>query len=69
MQLFNNFGNFDIEGVTTINACYGGTAALFNTIAWIESSAYDGHRFGCVVASDVAVYKKGNARPTGITNY
>lgn len=65
MQLFSKYGNHDIEGITTINACYGGTAALFNTIAWVESSAYDGHRLGCVVTTDVAVYKKGNARPTG----
>lgn len=30
MQLFKEYGNHDIEGVTSINACYGGTAALFN---------------------------------------
>ncbi|EAR84420.2 hydroxymethylglutaryl-CoA synthase (macronuclear) [Tetrahymena thermophila SB210] len=65
MQLFNKYGNHDIEGITTINACYGGTAALFNTLAWVESSAYDGKRLGCVVTVDVAVYKKGPARPTG----
>jgi hypothetical protein len=29
MQLFP--GNSDIEGATVINACYGGTAALFNS--------------------------------------
>lgn len=40
MQLFND--NNDIEGVTTINACYGGTNALFNTLNWMESSAWDG---------------------------
>ena len=65
MQLFNIFGNNDIEGVSSINACYGGTAALFNTVAWVESSAYDGKKLGCVVTVDVAVYKKGAARPTG----
>jgi len=65
MQLFNSFGNNDIEGVSSINACYGGTAALFNTVAWVESSAYDGKKLGCVVTVDVAVYKKGSARPTG----
>jgi hypothetical protein len=27
------------------NACYGGTAALFNCIHWIESSAWDGRYF------------------------
>ncbi|EGR28751.1 hypothetical protein IMG5_169480 [Ichthyophthirius multifiliis] len=65
MQLFSSYGNHDIEGVTTINACYGGTAALFNTLAWVESSAYDGKKYGLVVCVDIAVYKKGPARPTG----
>jgi hydroxymethylglutaryl-CoA synthase len=64
MQLFEQSGNTDIEGVDTINACYGGTAALFNSASWIESSAWDG-RFALVVAADIAVYAKGNARPTG----
>jgi len=40
MDLFP--GNHDIEGVTTFNACYGGTNALFNTINWVQSAAYDG---------------------------
>jgi hydroxymethylglutaryl-CoA synthase len=64
MQLFEKSGNSDIEGVDTINACYGGTAALFNSVSWVESSAWDG-RFALVVAADIAVYAKGNARPTG----
>lgn len=64
MQLFNKYGNHDIEGITSINACYGGTSALFNTISWVQSEAWDG-RFGIVVATDVAVYAKGPARPTG----
>lgn len=42
MRLFNTHGNNNIEGVDSTNACYGGTAALFNSIAWIESSAWDG---------------------------
>ena len=46
------------------NACYGGTAALFNCINWIESSSWDG-RYGLVVATDSAVYAEGAARPTG----
>lgn len=61
MSLFE--GNNDIEGVTTINACYGGTAALFNTFAWVESDGWDG-RYGLVVAADIAAYAKGPARPT-----
>lgn len=35
MELFKGCGNYDIEGVTTFNACYGGTNALFNTINWV----------------------------------
>lgn len=62
MQLFGD--NTDIEGVDTINACYGGTNAFFNSVNWIESSAWDG-RDAIVVAGDIALYAKGNARPTG----
>ncbi|KAK5626205.1 hypothetical protein RRF57_001920 [Xylaria bambusicola] len=62
MQLFGN--NTNVEGVDTINACYGGTNAVFNTLNWIESSAWDG-RDAIVVAGDIALYAKGNARPTG----
>ncbi|KAK4893502.1 3-hydroxy-3-methylglutaryl coenzyme A synthase [Elasticomyces elasticus] len=64
MQLFEKSGNFNVEGVDTINACYGGTNALFNTFNWFESSAWDG-RNAVVVAGDIALYKKGAARPTG----
>lgn len=42
MQLFQEAGNTDIEGVDCKNACYGGTAALFNSVNWVESSAWDG---------------------------
>ena len=62
MQLFGD--NTNIEGVDTVNACYGGTNAFFNTLNWIESSAWDG-RDAIVVAGDIALYAKGNARPTG----
>ncbi|KAK3679323.1 3-hydroxy-3-methylglutaryl coenzyme A synthase [Recurvomyces mirabilis] len=64
MQLFEKSGNFNVEGVDTVNACYGGTNALFNTLNWFESSAWDG-RNAIVVAGDIALYKKGAARPTG----
>ncbi|KAI9762701.1 MAG: 3-hydroxy-3-methylglutaryl coenzyme A synthase [Geoglossum simile] len=64
MQLFSPSGNTSIEGVDTVNACYGGTNALFNSVNWVESSAWDG-RDAIVVAGDIALYKKGNARPTG----
>ena len=62
MQLFGD--NTNIEGVDTLNACYGGTNAFLNTVNWIESSAWDG-RDGIVIAGDIALYAKGNARPTG----
>jgi hydroxymethylglutaryl-CoA synthase len=44
MELFKASGNHDIEGVSTVNACYGGTGALFNAINWVQSQAYDGKR-------------------------
>lgn len=64
MSLFESHGNTEIEGVTCLNACYGGTEALFSTMAWMESSAWDG-RLGLVVTADIAVYERGPARPTG----
>lgn len=64
MQLFEPHGYADIEGADTTNACYGGTAALFNAVNWVESSAWDG-RWALVVAADSAVYAEGSARPTG----
>ncbi|AES76949.1 putative hydroxymethylglutaryl-CoA synthase [Medicago truncatula] len=64
MQIFEDSGNTDIEGVDSTNACYGGTAALFNCVNWVESSSWDG-RYGLVVCTDSAVYAEGPARPTG----
>ena len=64
MQLLEPSGNTNVEGVDTVNACYGGTNAIFNSINWLESSAWDG-RDAVVVTGDIALYKKGNARPTG----
>lgn len=62
MQLFGD--NDDIEGVDTVNACYGGTSAVINAVNWVESSSWDG-RDAIVVAGDIAIYAKGSARPTG----
>ncbi|GAM84653.1 hypothetical protein ANO11243_026520 [Dothideomycetidae sp. 11243] len=61
-QLFP--GNTSLEGVDTVNACYGGTSALFNAINWVESRSWDG-RDAVVVASDIAIYRDPSARPTG----
>ena len=62
MQLFPE--NSSLIGVDNINACYGGTAALLNSLAWIESSQWDG-RLALVVAADIAVYEDMTPRPTG----
>ena len=62
MRLFGS--NTDIEGVDTINACYGGTNAIFNSLYWMNSPAWDG-RYSIVVTGDIAVYEPGPARPTG----
>lgn len=63
-QLFEPAGNTSLEGVDTINACYGGTSALFNAVNWVESRSWDG-RDAIVVASDIALYKQPSSRPTG----
>jgi hydroxymethylglutaryl-CoA synthase len=62
MQLFPN--NRSLLGTDSINACYGGTAALLNSLAWVESSQWDG-RLALVVCTDIAVYSDIPARPTG----
>ena len=64
MQLFEESGNTDVEGIDTTNACYGGTSALFNAVNWVESSSWDG-RYAVVVAADIAIYATGSARCTG----
>jgi len=56
--------NASVEGATVLNACYGGTAAVLNSAAWVESSEWDG-RYAVAVAGDIAVYEAGPARPTG----
>ncbi|RJE20949.1 hypothetical protein PHISCL_06713 [Aspergillus sclerotialis] len=61
-QLFGD--NHSLDGADTVNACYGGTNALFNAINWVESRSWDG-RDAIVVASDIAIYKETAARPTG----
>ncbi|KAI8252467.1 Hydroxymethylglutaryl-CoA synthase [Colletotrichum sp. SAR11_239] len=63
-QLFEPAGNTSLEGIDTINACYGGTSALFNAVNWVESRSWDG-RDAIVVASDIALYKEASSRPTG----
>ena len=64
MDLFAPYGNHDIEGLDSKNACYGSTAALFNAVNWVESRSWDG-RHAIVFAGDIAVYAEGGARPVG----
>lgn len=61
--LMKLFKNKNIEGVTNLNACYGGTAALFNCISWGKTEGKG--RYSIVVMSDVAVYNDIRAEPTG----
>jgi len=62
MRLFDNCNN--VEGVDSTNACYGGTAALFNSIAWLESSAWDGmYQYICIYL----LYNKGTVKLLTIT--
>ena len=78
MDLFPS-DHTDIEGATIINACYGGTAALLNALAWCDSSDccpdhdddnnHDDNdnttaQYAIVVAADIATYARGPARPT-----
>jgi hydroxymethylglutaryl-CoA synthase len=62
MQLFPT--NRTVLGVDNVNACYGGTAALLNSIAWVESSFWD-QRLALVVCTDIALYDDVPARPSG----
>ncbi|KAH8083103.1 hydroxymethylglutaryl-coenzyme A synthase C terminal-domain-containing protein [Filobasidium floriforme] len=64
MDLFAASGNMDIEGIDSKNACYGGTAALFNAVNWVQSESWDG-RDAIVFAGDIAIYAEGSARPVG----
>jgi hypothetical protein len=34
--------NTNVEGVSSTNACYGGTAAFLNSVAWVQSEDWDG---------------------------
>jgi len=64
MQLFEESGNSDVEGVDYVNACYSCSAAIFDAILWCESKDWD-KRYALVVGVDIAVYEKGPALPTG----
>lgn len=57
------FKNKNMEGVTNLNACYGGTAAILNCISWGKTEGQG--KYSVVVMSDVAVYDSLAAQPTG----
>lgn len=62
MRLFPHSPN--MSGSDHVGACFGGTAALFSALQWMESSMWDG-RHALVIACDIAAYADGPARPTG----
>lgn len=64
MDLFEDSGNLDLAGIDLKSACFGGTAALFNAVNWLESSYCDG-RLALVVAADIATYSTPTTQPTG----
>jgi len=64
MMLFNEHNCFDVEGCDTYNACYGGTAALLNTMNWVTSASWDG-RWAIAVATDIADSPAGYRFMTG----
>lgn len=53
-----------VGGSDHLSACYGGTAALFAAISWMQSALWDG-RLAVVITTDIAIYAEGPARPTG----
>lgn len=53
------------SGADCLNACFGGTAAMLNSLNWIESREWNG-KYALVVMTDVAEYDRDSpARPTG----
>ena len=58
-------GQAYVAGSDCVQACYGGTGALLNATAWLESSQWEARKYAVVVAGDVAVYDSGAARATG----
>ena len=58
MQLFAEYNVHDLEGTDVYTACYGGTAALFNAIAWCQTRSISGSRKAGKYAIVVAVSVK-----------
>jgi len=53
VEQFFEQGITDIEGVDNVNACFGSTAALFDTVAWMQSDFWNG-RYAIVVGTDIS---------------
>jgi len=53
VEQFFDQGITDIEGVDNVNACFGSTAALFDTVAWMQSEFWNG-RYAIVVGTDIS---------------
>ena len=62
-HIFRSSGNLDLEGCTSIMACYGGTNALFNSLNWLESSVSNG-KLAIVVMTDISRYGENASIPT-----
>jgi hydroxymethylglutaryl-CoA synthase len=67
MSLISTDGQFArVAGADCVQACYGGSAAYLNALAWLSSPLWSEKRpLAVVIASDVAVYSPGPARATG----
>jgi hydroxymethylglutaryl-CoA synthase len=55
--------NTSISGCDNVHACYGGTNALLNSLAWLESSICT-KKYAIVVCTDVCFYRENSAIPT-----
>ena len=64
MSFFEACAHHDVQGADTVNACYGGTNALFSTTNWIHGPGWSGG-YGAVICSDPAVHP-GPAHLAGI---
>mmetsp|Transcript_4549 Transcript_4549/g.8008 ORF Transcript_4549/g.8008 Transcript_4549/m.8008 type:complete len:507 (+) Transcript_4549:185-1705(+) len=55
----------DLAGVTHLNACFGGTSALWEALCYLSSPFAEKGKKAVVVMGDIAVYAPGPARCTG----
>lgn len=60
-DLFGN--NTSISGCDNVNACYGGTNAFLNSLAWLDSCLCN-RTYAIVICTDISLYKEKAAIPT-----